>query len=89
MKKKSKYLLTGLFLFFALSTTLSAATIKETTVNGDGYDTINNGDIIIGITRFEGSTIVTGSKVAKASTNDSVHFLKENGSLDNYQSPVW
>ena len=88
MKKKSKYLLTGLFLFFALSTTLSAATIKETTVNGDGYDTINNGDIIIGITRFEGSTIVTGSKVAKASTNDSVHFLKENGSLDNYQSPV-
>ncbi len=88
MKKKSKYLLTGLSLFFALSTTLSAATIKETTVNGDGYDTINNGDIIIGITRFEGSTIVTGSKVAKASTNDSVHFLKENGSLDNYQSPV-
>lgn len=88
MKKKSKYLLTGLSLFFALSTTLSAATIKETTVNGDGYDNINNGDIIIGITRFEGSTIVTGSKVAKASTNDSVHFLKENGSLDNYQSPV-
>ena len=88
MKKKSKYLLTGLSLFFALSTTLSAATIKETTVNGDGYDTINNGDIIIGITRFEGNTIVTGSKVAKASTNDSVHFLKENGSLDNYQSPV-
>ena len=88
MKKKSKYLLTGLSLFFALSTTLSAATIKETTVNGDGYDTINNVDIIIGITRFEGSTIVTGSKVAKASTNDSVHFLKENGSLDNYQSPV-
>lgn len=88
MKKKSKYLLTGLSLLFALSTTLSAATIKETTVNGDGYDTINNGDIIIGITRFEGSTIVTGSKVAKASTNDSVHFLKENGSLDNYQSPV-
>ena len=60
MKKKSKYLLTGLSLFFVLSTTLSAATIKETTVNGDGYDTINNGDIIIGITRFEGSTIVTG-----------------------------
>ena len=88
MKKKSKYLLAAISLFFALSTTVSAATIKETTVKDDGFDTINSGDIVIGITRFDGNTVVTGTKVAKASTNDSVHFLKENNSLDSYTAPV-
>lgn len=88
MKKKSKYLLTAISLFCALSTTVNASTIKETTVKGDGFDTINSGDIVIGITRFDGNTVVTGTKVAKASTNDSVHFLKENNSLDNYTAPV-
>ena len=39
-------MLTGLSLFCALSTTLNAATIKETTVNGDGYDTIDANDMI-------------------------------------------
>lgn len=88
MKKKSKYLLAAISLFFALSTTVNAATIKETTVKGDGFDTISSGDIVIGITRFDGNTVVTGTKVAKASTNDSVHFLKENNSLDSYTAPV-
>lgn len=85
---KLKYLLASALLFTAFSTTINAATIKETTINNDGYDTIKNGDIVIGITRFDGTNVVTGSKVAKASTNDSKYYLKENKSLDNYQAPT-
>ena len=88
MEKKIKYILIAISLFFALSTTINATTIKETTLKDDGFDTINSGDIIIGITRFDGNKVVTGAKVAKASTNDSIYFSKENGSLDNYTTPV-
>lgn len=89
MKKKSKYLLTGLSLFCALSTTLNAATIKETTVNGDGYDTIDANDMILGITRFDSETVITGAKITKASTNDSKYYYKLNNSLDNYETPIF
>lgn len=88
MKKKSKYLLTGLSLFCALSTTLNAATIKETTVNDDGYDTIDANDMILGITRFDSETVITGAKITKASTNDSKYYYKLNNSLDNYETPI-
>lgn len=50
--------------------TVNAMTIKETINANDGYDTIEDGTILIGITKFSPDLIITGVRVSKATYND-------------------
>lgn len=62
-------------------------TITETTDPNDGYDTIEDGSIIIGTTKFTPGTIVTGVRAAIAGSNDMLVYASKNGSTENYSSP--
>lgn len=62
-------------------------TITETTDPNDGYDTIEDGSIIIGTTKFTPGTVVTGVRAAMAGSNDMLVYASKNGSTENYSSP--
>src|SRR5699024_7193740 len=62
-------------------------TITETTDPNDGYDTIEDNTIIIGVTKFTPNTIVTGVKAAIAGSNDMLVYASKNGSTENYSYP--
>ena len=62
-------------------------TITETTDPNDGYDTIEDGSIIIGTTKFTPGTVVTGVRAAIAGSNDMLVYASKNGSIENYSSP--
>ena len=62
-------------------------TITETTDPNDGYDTIEDGSIIIGTTKFTPGTVVTGVRAATAGSNDMLVYASKNGSIENYSSP--
>ena len=49
---------------------VSALTIKETVNSNDNYDTIYDGSIIIGITKFEPNVVLTGKRISTATYND-------------------
>ena len=73
MKKNiSKVLLNTLItlgLLFSINN-VSALTIKETVNSNDNYDTISEGSIIIGITKFEPNVVLTGKRISTATYND-------------------
>jgi uncharacterized repeat protein (TIGR02543 family) len=58
--------------------TAYATTIKETTVPGDGYDTIANGTIVVGITKFNPGITITGYRAAIAGSNFGKFELAHN-----------
>ena len=62
-------------------------TITETTDPNDGYDTIESGSIIIGVSKFTPDTVVTGVRAAIAGSNDMLVYASKNGSTENYSSP--
>lgn len=61
--------LISLALLFSIDS-VNALTIKETVDKNDNYDTISDGSIIIGITKFEPNVVLTGMRVSKATYND-------------------
>ena len=88
MKKGFKYFVLLLFTFVTFISSINATTIKETLVEGDGYSTIGNNSIVIGVTKFEEGVIITGARATKAGSDDTIMYLKENGSLDGYEAPT-
>lgn len=88
MKKYIKYLSSFLLMFVALISSVSAVTIKETLIEGDGYSTIEDGSIVIGVTKFHSDVVVTGGRATKAGSDAAVIHLKLNGNLDDFETPV-
>ena len=84
---KWKYLLIFSFLFIILISPIYAITIRETTNKNDNYSTIEEGSVIIGVTKFTPDTIVTASKAATAGVNDVMLYLSKNGSNNGYEMP--
>ena len=73
MKNDIRIVLLNAFILLVLLFSIdnvNALTIKETVDNNDKYDTISDGSIIIGITRFEPTVVLTGVRVSKATYND-------------------
>ena len=86
--KKLKYLLLLSFTFLLLTPRIYAATtMRETMEDNDGYSTLEEGSIIIGVTRFSPDNIVTASKAATAGVNDVMLYLSQNGSTKGYEMP--
>lgn len=88
MKKYIKYFLAPLFAFVIFISSISATTIKETTIDGDNYDTIEEGSIVIGVTKFHSDVVLTGARATKAGSNDVIVYTKLHSSLDGYEAPV-
>ncbi len=86
MKKYIKYLFALVAAFFFLGNTVMATTIIETTKD-DNYDTINEGSMIIGVTKFDSNVVLTASRVAKAGANDAALYAKKNNNVDDYTAP--
>lgn len=77
--KKFKKVLFGLLLSTIFLTSLDAAvTITETTNSEDGYNTIENGTIVIGITKFDSNVVLTTAKAVKAAYNDTIFHVADN-----------
>lgn len=71
-----------------LSLNVNAATIKETTNTNDEYDTIEEGTIVIGVSKFTPGTVVTGVKASTAGANDmKIYVATHDGSDKNYTYP--
>ena len=87
MKKYIKYLFALVAAFFFLGNTVMATTIIETTKD-DNYDTINEGSMIIGVTKFDSNVVLTASRVAKAGANDAALYAKQNNNMDDYNAPT-
>lgn len=87
MKKYIKYLFALVAAFFFLGSTVMATTIIETTKD-DNYDTINEGSMIIGVTKFDSNVVLTASRVAKAGANDAALYAKQNNNMDDYNAPT-
>lgn len=88
MKKYMKYFIVSIFAFVSLLGSVNATTIKETTINGDAYDTIEDGSIVIGVTKFDSDVVITGARATKAGSNDAIVYMKLNSSLEGYNAPV-
>lgn len=87
MNKYIKYLLVIISAFFFLESGVMGATIIETTKE-DNYDTINEGSMIIGVTKFDSNVVLTASRVAKAGANDATLYAKKNNGVDGYEVPT-
>ena len=74
-------------LSLGMSVKATTPTITETTDPNDGYDTIEDNTIIIGVTKFTPDTVVTGVRAAIAGSNDMLVYASKNGSTENYSSP--
>ena len=74
---KVNKLLCSLITILVLITTYSAnaLTIKETPLESDNYDTIENGTFVIGITKFDPDVTITASRVTKATYNDVLYNI--------------
>lgn len=83
----SRYLLIFLFMFFFSLNNVMAATIRETLIRGDGYDTIEPGTFIIGITKFPGTEVITAAKASVAGANDAMFYAMKNGTTKGYEAP--
>lgn len=91
MENKTRKLL--LFSFIVLiilmiSSYVNATTIKETTNTQDEYDTIEEGSIIIGVTKFTPGKVITAVRAAEAGANDALIYVSENGNDDGYKYPT-
>lgn len=75
--KKGKIILFSLFLSIFMFSQVGATTIKETTNTSDEFDTIADGTIVIGITKFDSETVLTAGKAVKASYNDREFYLDD------------
>ena len=87
MKKCIKYIFTFVALFLFYTNSVAAVTILETTKD-DNYDKIEEGSIIIGVSKFEPDVVLTASRVAKAGANDAAFYAEINNSIDGYEAPV-
>ena len=85
--KKWKYYLLFIFTFYLFVPRIYALTIRETMDNNDGFSTLEEGSVIIGVTRFSTDTIVTASRAAMAGANDAMLYVFQNGTSDGYDSP--
>ena len=85
--KKFKYLLLSLLTFSFCFTYVDAITIRETMDSNDEYSTIEEGSIVIGVTRFTTDTVVTANRAAAAGANDAMLYVLQNGSSDGYVNP--
>ena len=85
--KKNSYLLLFLLVFGLFVTEVFAITIRETMDENDGYTTLEEGSIIIGVTRFSPKTIVTASRAATAGVNDVMLYMNKNGNTNGYEMP--
>ena len=85
--KNRKCLLLFLLLFCMFITKGYAITIRETMDQNDSYSTLEEGSIVIGVTRFSSDNIVTASKAATAGVNDIKLYMLQQGNFDNYESP--
>ena len=86
MKKRNYLLLLLIFNLFISKT--YALTIRETSDPNDGYTTMEEGSVVIGVTRFSSDTIVTASKAATAGANDAMLHILQNGTASDYDAPV-
>lgn len=87
MRKYIKYLIVAISLFFILENSVMATTIIETT-GKDKYDTIQEGSMLIGVTKFESDIVLTAARVAKAGANDATLYAKKNNGVDGYEAPT-
>ena len=85
--KKLKYLFIFIFMFVVFSAKTNALTIRETIDGTGGFSKLEEGSIIIGITRFSPNSIVTASRAASAGADDAVLYVNQNGSTDGYEKP--
>ena len=73
MKKYFKKLFFGIFLMvitFVSAISVNALTIRETTTATDSFDTITDGTIVMGITKFQPNVVITALRASKATFND-------------------
>jgi len=85
--KKFKYLLLSLLTFCFCFSCVDAITIRETMDSNDEYSTIEEGSIVIGVTRFTADTVVTANKAAKAGADDAMLYVLQNSSSKGYVNP--
>lgn len=85
--KKVLVALTILLALVTVFTCINAVTLKETT-SKDSYDTIEEGTIIIGRTKFTPDTIITAARAALAGANDMRIYIANGGKAEEYTSPV-
>lgn len=80
MKKGYKKLFFGMFLavmIFSLTISVKALTIVETTDSNDSFDNIEDGTVVIGITKFEPDVVITARRASKAIYNDALFYYDE------------
>ena len=82
-----KKLLIILSLILSINT-VTASTIKETTIDNDEYDTIEPNTFIIGVTKFSGDEVITAKKAVIAGANNALTYAKNNNTTKNYEQPV-
>lgn len=86
MKKILKYSFLMIICILILNMRVNAVTIIETTEK-DSYDNIETGSVIIGVTKFNSDTIITGAKATTAGSNDTKFYVNKNNNLDGYEVP--
>lgn len=88
MSKSIRKILMFVLILVAITTlcvTVKAATIKETTNANDEFDTIENGTIVIGVTKFTpDQKVITATKAAIAGANDRQVYSLKNVDDTNY-----
>lgn len=93
MKKKINQIAIIFFVVLAITVTIlvtnvNAANLKENTnPNDTKTDTITDGTIIIGVSKFTPGTVVTGVKAAVAGSNDMKVYALTKGDTDGYEAP--
>ena len=86
--RKIKYIIISIILFFIFIQSIAATTIRETVINGDGFDTILPNTFIIGVTKFSGEQVITASKASTAGANDALVYALKNGTTKGYKAPT-
>ena len=85
--KYKKYLLLFLLMFCMFFSRTYALTIRETSDPNDEYSTLEEGSIIVGVTRFSSDNVVTAGKAAMAGANDAMLYVLQNGTANGYETP--
>lgn len=85
--KKCRFLWLFIFIFILLIPRAKALTVRETIYENDGYSTLDEGSVIIGVTRFSPNKIVTASRAALAGADDVKLHLLQNGNVNDYEAP--
>lgn len=89
MKRKIKSIILTLFVAFVSVLNVNALSINETTDTTDSYDTISDGTIIIGITKFDSDVILTAKRASVATANDLKFKLLEGKDVTQYSSTIY